>query len=149
MNLRTIVMLLLAFTLYQPCYAEEPTAAFSMGNGAQNWIKTEGATRSGNIVTYPEVHIEGNGWLVMHPFEDGAANGDKYVAATFLKSGTNKNVDMEVYKGVDTGEMFIVMLHSDSNDNGILDFVFVDARNVMDRAVFEGARMIGHAIPAP
>lgn len=120
-----------------------------MGNGDSNWIQTEDASRQGKILTFKEVHIEGNGWLVMHPFEDGAPNGDKYVAATYLDSGTNKDVEIEVHKGVSSGEMFIVMLHRDLNENGVFDFVFIDERNVMDRAVFEGPRMIGHAVPAP
>jgi len=122
---------------------------FSMGNGEENWIVVEGASRDGNVLTFPEVNIASSGWLVMHPFEDGAPNGDKYVAATYLKSGSSENVEIKVYKGAVTGEQFIVMLHSDSNDNQILDFVFVDDKNVMDRAVFEGARMIGHVIAAP
>jgi hypothetical protein len=124
-------------------------APFSMGNGDSNWIQTEDASRQGKILTFKEVHIEGNGWLVMHPFEDGAPNGDKYVAATYLDSGTNKDVDIEVYRGVSSGEMFVVMLHRDLNENGVFDFVFIDEQNVMDRAVFEGSRMIGHAVPAP
>ena len=127
--------------------AQEPEPApFSMGNGESNWIRTEDVSRVGSIFTFKEVHIDGAGWLVMHPFEDGAPNGDKYVAATYLASGTNSDVDIEVYKDAASGEMFIVMLHRDSNDNGIFDFVFVDSVNVMDRAVFEGSRMIGHAV---
>lgn len=121
----------------------------SMGNGQKNWIITDGVSRDGGKLTFKEVQIEGNGWLVIHPFEEGAPNGDKYVAATFLEAGKNENVNIEVYKGLQTGEMFIVMLHSDSNANKILDFVFVDEQNVMDRAVFEGSTMIGHAIQAP
>ncbi len=144
-----LFLVLLVLALPTPGLSEEPTAAFSMGNGSKNWINTEDASRDGKILTFSEVHIDGNGWLVMHPFEDGAPNGDKYVAATFLNSGTNRDVEIEVHKGAATGEMFIVMLHQDSNDNGIFDFVFVDDRNVMDRAVFEGPRMIGHAFPAP
>jgi hypothetical protein len=58
-------------------------------------------------------------------------------------------VDIKVHKGLETGEIFIVMLHRDVNENQVLDFVFVDELNVMDTAVFEGGRMIGHAIPAP
>ena len=54
-----------------------------------------------------------------------------------------------MYKGLTVGEKMIVMLHSDSNENGVFDFVFVDERNVMDRAVFEGGTMIGHVISAP
>ena len=45
--------------------------------------------------------------------------------------------------------MFIVMLHRDVNENQVFDFVFVDERNVLDKAVFEGNTMIGHAYPAP
>ncbi len=133
----------------QHTFAEKPAPAFSMGNGDKNWIVTENAERSDNVLTFEEVNIAGNGWLVMHPFEDGKPNGDKYVAATFLDSGTNSDVEIEVYKGIETGEHFIVMLHSDSNDNGIFDFVFVDDTNVMDRAVFEGSKMIDHVFAAP
>lgn len=121
----------------------------SMGNGSQNWIIVDDVTREDFTLTFSEVQIDGNGWLVIHPFEDGAPNGDKYVAATFLEDGKNTNVEIEVIKGLAPGEMFIVMLHRDSNENGILDFVFVDDDNVMDLAVFEGSTMIGHAIPTP
>ena len=46
------------------------------------------------------------------------------------------------------GELFIVMLRRDLNENRILDFVFVDDVNVIDKAVFEGNTMICHTIPA-
>ncbi len=121
----------------------------NMGNGSENWITTEGVTREDSILTFSEVRINGNGWLVIHPFENGAPNGDKYVAATYLKSGLNSDVAIEVIKGLAPGEMFIVMLHRDSNENGVLDFMFVDDENVVDLAVFEGSTMIGHAISAP
>lgn len=121
----------------------------SIGNGSKNWITTEGVQRQDGTLTFSEVQIDGNGWLVIHPFEDGAPNGDKYVASTYVKDGKNSNVSIKVHKGLQTGEMFIVMLHRDVNENQVLDFVFVDELNVMDTAVFEGSRMIGHAIPAP
>ncbi len=85
----------------------------------------------------------------MHPFEDGKPNGDKYVAATYVAAGSSESVPITVYKGIESGERFIVMLHYDSNDNEIFDFVFVDDTNVMDRAVFEGSKMIGHVFAAP
>ncbi len=129
--------------------AEQAQPAFSMGNGENNWITTEDVVRSDNVLTFSEVHINGNGWLVIHPFENGAPNGDKYVAATFLTDGANTNVPIEVYKGLEKNEPMIVMLHRDLNENGVFDFVFIDDTNVMDRAVFEGPRMIGHVIAAP
>ena len=120
-----------------------------MGNGEQNWIVTDNATRDDNTLVFSEVNIHASGWLVMHPFEDGKPNGDKYVAATYLSEGTNNDVAIEVYKGITSGEKFIVMLHNDSNHNEIFDFVFVDDVNVMDKAVFEGSKMIGHVFVAP
>ena len=129
-------------------YAEE-APEIVLGNGDKNWIVVEGVTRSESTLTFPEVQIEGNGWLVMHPFENGKPNGDKYVAASYLESGKNTDVALEVYKGIKTGEMFIIMLHRDNNENKILDFVFVTETVVMDAPVFEGNKMIAHAMPSP
>ena len=145
------LLTLLALTLIGAAAAAhaEEKAAFSMGNGESNWITLEGVTRVDGTLTFTEIQIDGDGWLVIHPFEDGAPNGDKYTGATFLKDGTNADVGIEVYKGLTAGEKMIVMLHSDSNLNGIFDFVFIDERNVMDRAVFEGSMMVGHVIPVP
>lgn len=134
----------------QSVHAEDSAKpGFSMGNGTDNWIDVAGVTRNNSVLTFPEVQIDGNGWLVIHPFENGKPNGDKYVARTYLENGKNENVEIDVLKGLTQGEMFIVMLHRDTNENKVLDFIFVDDTNVMDRAVFEGNRMIGHAISAP
>lgn len=140
-----VLLILLPQTIV---FAEEKQNMIT-GNGLKNWIKVDGVTREASTLIFAEVQINGNGWLVIHPFEDGAPNGDKYVASTYLKDGKNLNVEIEVFKGIATGEMFIVMLHRDVNENKVLDFVFVDDRNVMDTAVFEGNKMIAHAIPAP
>ena len=145
-------ILIASFALQTGLYlhAEEiEKEPFSMGNGEKNWIDVAGVSRNDSVLSFPEVTIDGNGWLVVHPFENGAPNGDKYVGRTYLESGKNENVEIDVLKGLTKGEMFIVMLHRDLNENKELDFIFIDETNVMDRAVFEGSRMIGHAIPAP
>ena len=127
----------------------EEKPQMGIGNGEKNWIVLEGVTRDDSVLSFKEVQIDGNGWLVMHPFEDGAPNGDKYVAYTYLESGKNVDVQIDVLKGLNSAEMFIVMLHRDGNENKVFDFIFVDEQNVMDRAVFEGSTMIGHVIAAP
>jgi len=134
--------------------AEEPPAPaeapkITMGNGQANWIVTEGAKREDATFTFREVRIDGNGWLVMHPFRDGKPVGDVYVGATYLKSGESRDVAITVKEAPEPGEMFIVMLHRDVNENREFDFVFVDERNVVDKAVFEGTTMIAHGIAAP
>ncbi len=120
-----------------------------IGNGSNNWIITEGASRDGATFTFPEVKIDGNGWLVMHPFKDGKPNGKVYVGHTFLKDGVSHDVQIVVDEIPAQGDYFIVMLHRDVNENQEFDFVFVDAVNVLDKAVFEGETMIGHAYAAP
>jgi hypothetical protein len=120
-----------------------------IGDGDANRIVVDDASRDGATFTFSEVQIDGNGWLVMHPFEDGKPNGDIYVGATYIPSGENRDVEITVDAEPSTGDMFIVMLHRDVNENQEFDFVFVDSVNVLDKAVFEGRTMIGHAIAAP
>lgn len=127
--------------------AAEPK--ITLGNGKANWIVVEGVTRNGGIFRFREVVIDANGWLVMHPFENGKPNGKVYVGVTYLGMGTTKDVAIEVEPTPASGDMFIVMLHRDANENQKFDFVFVDERNVVDKAVFEGTTMIAHAIAAP
>lgn len=121
----------------------------TLGNGEANWIIVEGASRDRATLTFREVHIDGNGWLVLHPFENGKPVGEIYVGATYVESGDNQNVEITVDPEPATGDMFIVMLHRDVNENQEFDFVFVDEVNVLDKAVFEGTKMIAHAIQAP
>ena len=134
------------------CSSAPPSPApprITLGDGERNWIVTEGVTRSGGTFTFREVQIDGNGWLVIHPFEDGKPEGAIYVGATYLANGGHRDVEISVEPPPATGEMFLVMLHSDVNDDQVFDFVFVDERNVLDKAVFEGATMIAHPFAAP
>ncbi len=127
--------------------AEAPT--FTTGNGKANWIVLEGVTRDGATFSFREVRIDGDGWLVMHPFKDGKPVGDVYVGATYVEDGESRDVAITVDSVPEPGEMFIVMLHRDVNEDKVFDFVFVDERNVLDKAVFEGNKMIAHAFAAP
>ncbi len=150
--------------------AERP--AITIGNGDRNWIVVDGFTKSetsstyteqritgqrsalrrgdGTTFTFAEVHIEGDGWLVMHPFINGAPNGDYVAGYTFVEGGTNQNVAVTINPAPASGDRYMVMLHSDTNQDRVFDFVFVeDGINVEDRAVFEGSKMIAHAIAVP
>ena len=129
--------------------AEADAPGMTMGNGEKNWIVTEGAKRDGATFTFREVRIDGPGWLVLHPFKDGKPVGEIYVGSTYLPSGTSRDVAITVDPAPATGDHFIVMLHSDVNENEVFDFVFVDERNVLDKAVFEGSKMIAHTFVTP
>ncbi len=121
----------------------------TLGNGEANWIVTEGATREGATFTFAEVKVDNNSWLVMHGFKDGNPVGTDYVGATYLNKGENLDVKITVDSLPSDGEIYIVMLHRDVNENQEFDFVFVDEVNVLDKAVFEGTTMIAHRFTAP
>ncbi len=121
----------------------------TMGNGEANWIITEGASRDGSTFVFREAHIAGNGWLVMHPFENGRPNGKVVAGFSPLPDGTSKEVAITVDPAPAAGDRYIVMLHADANSNGEFDFVFVNEREVVDAAVFEGSTMIGHVFVTP
>jgi hypothetical protein len=131
--------------------ATTETPRVQTGNGINNRIETDGIRRDGRTFVVPEVQIENNGWLVLHPFRDGRPVGEIYAGATYLPRGTHQNVAVtaQTVPMPEAGTMFIVMLHSDVNNDEMFDFVFVDEVNVADKAVFEGGKMIGHPIAAP
>lgn len=168
--MRKTIGLALALSLSGAGLAQE-APAITLGNGEKNWIAVDDLSRTadgtyteqritsgssavrrgdGAILTFSEVHIDGDGWLVLHPFIDGKPNGDWVAGYSFVASGTNKDVAITLNPSPEPGTMFLVMLHSDSNEDGVFDFVFVeDGVNVEDRAVFEGNRMIAHVFAAP
>lgn len=131
------------------CQTPVTAPQITYGDGQANWIRTEGLTRSGATLTFKEVQIDGNGWLVLHPFKNGRPVGEIYSAASFVGDGKNLDVEITLEEVPTAGEMFLVMLHRDVNENREFDFVFVDERNVLDKAVFEGMTMIAHPIAAP
>lgn len=144
-NRYLLVLLLAALAL--PAQSQE----FSMGNGEQSRIVVEGMKREARQFTFPEVTLAEPGWLVLHPFEEGSPQGKIYVGAKYLPAGTHENVTIDVTTAPEpvAGTMFIVMLHGDVDGDQTFDFYFVDDTNVADKAVFEGTKMIGHAISAP
>ena len=124
-------------------------AQMTMGDGEKNSIVTEGVMRNGSTFTFKDVVIDGNGWLVIHQIVDGKPIGEKYIGASYIKSGENKDVALTINYAPAAGEAFLVMLHRDVNENKTFDFIFVDPPHVLDKAVFEGNRMIAHTFAAP
>jgi len=150
--------------------AESAPPAIQLGNGKANWIIVDGlkrddtstytevrttseaqALRRGNGVTLtiPEVHIDGDGWLVMHPFIGGKPNGTYVAGYSFVASGTNKDVKITLNPAPASGDQYVVMLHKDVNKDRVFDFVFVKENVVEDEAVFEGRTMIAHVVAVP
>ena len=117
------------------------------GNGTHNFITLEGASRDGNSLTFPEVVISKPGFLVLHPFKDGKPVPTEYVGAVPIKTGQNTNVAIEVDGGVSSGDMFVIMLHYDMNEDEIFDFN--DGITVPDAPVFEGHKLIALRYRAP
>lgn len=119
----------------------------TLGNGEKNSITTEGITRSGATFTIPELTIERAGFLVMHPFRDGEPVRNEYVGAQAVAAGTSENVTIDVSDDPAEGDMYIVMLHFDMNEDGMFDFG--DGETVPDAPALEGTTLIAHPIAAP
>jgi len=117
------------------------------GNGEHNFITLDGAARTENNFTFPEVVISKPGFLVLHPFRDGKPVQTEYVGAVPVKTGINQNVDIAVNVDVNSGDMFIVMLHYDMNEDGVFDFN--DGITVPDAPVFEGHTLVALRYRAP
>lgn len=144
----------------------------TMGNGEANSIQLDGLTLSevpstfsevrvdaGDVssfrahstaLTFSEVVIEQNGWLVLHPVIDGRPDGDMVSGYAYVAAGENQDVTVRLDHPAKTGDRFLVMLHQDVDEDRVFDFVFVeDGINVEDRAVFEGTHMIAHVFAVP
>jgi len=151
--MRALLAVVLGVGLCLPAAAADyqmAPAQMTTGNGEKNWIVVDGVVRQGATFTFREAHIDGNGWLVIHQIVDGKPVGEKYLGATYIQSGSSKNVAVSVGSyAPKTGEAFVVMLHRDVNENKVFDFVFVDPPHVLDKAVFEGAKMIALTFAAP
>lgn len=110
------------------------------GNGENNYIKLENASRKGSVFTFSEVMIAQKGFLVMHPFRNGQPVQTEYVGAVPVPMGLSLNVEIPVTVDVESGDKFIVMLHKDMNQDG--EFDFGDGITVPDAPVFEGYRLV-------
>jgi len=163
----------LAF-LSSPLSAQETTEKpqITLGNGASNAIQIEGITRQNEksvvsevridsaassimranttSISFPKVTIEKAGWIVLHPVIDGRPDGDIVSGFAYLNEGQSADVTVKIQHPASAGDKFLVMLHSDVDQDRVFDFVFVeDGINVEDTAVFEGTRMIAHVIALP
>ena len=117
------------------------------GNGVANYIETDGVARDGAIFTFSHVRIDRPGWLIMHPFRNGQPVPTEYVGATLLAAGDHEDVAIEIDTEPQSGDMFVIMLHYDVNEDGVFDFN--DGITVPDAPVFEDGVLIALRIAAP
>jgi len=123
-----------------------PRDQITMGNGEESYIVADGFKQDGATFTFKEVKIKGNGWLVMHPFKDGKPHATVYVGASYVKHGTNTDVEITVEDIPTSGENYILMLHWDVNQDQVFDFG--DGITVPDAPLFEGTKMVAFRFQA-
>lgn len=151
--IRTMILIAATALLPAAALAQEGDAPaderpqITLGNGENSAIIVDGATRTGATFRFPTVKIDRSGFLVMHPFRDGVPEGTVYVGAAPVPAGISHNVPITIESVPETGDMFIVMLHYDMNDDRIFDFG--DGITVPDVPVFEGSTMIAHRYATP
>ena len=126
---------------------DESLPTIKLGNGENNYVVTEGATREGATFTFSKVAIDKPGFLVIHPFKDGKPAQTVYSGAAPLTAGVHENASVTIDYEPASGEMFVVMLHYDMNEDGVFDFN--DGVTVPDAPVFEGDTLVALRIAAP
>lgn len=129
--------------------APASNAGSPFANGKKNFIIAAGVTRKDATFTFAAVQAEAAGWVVLYRIVDGIPQGEHYAGATFVPAGQSRNVQVKADFTPAKGEHLVVMLHRDSNENKVFDFVFDDAGHVLDEAVKENNRMVARIFPAP
>ena len=143
-----ISLAVLALSVSVPALAQSPDhSKMTIGNGERNNIQLDGARRISEAFLFPRVEIDKPGFLVMHPFRDGKPVQTEYVGATPLSAGVTNDVVIRVSDEPETGDMYIVMLHYDVNDDRVFDFG--DGKTVPDKPVFEGMNLVALRYQAP
>ncbi len=129
--------------------ANEKTAAAptQTGNGTNNLIVVDGVSRSGATFTFRRVVIERDGWIVFHPFKNGAPSPTEVAGYAFVGAGAHEPAVITIDYAPEVGEKFVAMLHFDMNEDGVFDFN--DGVTVPDAPVFEDGVLVAHRIAAP
>lgn len=127
--------------------AGEAPPAVQTGNGENNRIITQDIARAGARFAFAKVEIDRDGWLVFHPFRDGAPSPTDVAGYVFLERGIHEPAVVMLDAAPREGEMFVAMLHYDMNEDGVFDFQ--DGVSPPDAPVFENGVMIAHRIATP
>lgn len=93
-------------------------------------ITTEGIWNRGAAVIVPSVTIDQPGFIVIHAVVDGQVVVPASIGHTYLHAGTTENVDITAAYGLVEGEDFILMLHYDTDGDGV--YSFGEARTDVD-----------------
>ena len=85
-------------------------------------ITTEGVTTNGAVVVVPSVLIDQPGFIVIHEVLDGQVVVPQSIGNAYLEAGTTENVEITADYALVEGEDYILMLHYDTDGNGVYTF---------------------------
>ena len=98
-------------------------AAFGTAAAADHLdIMLEGATTAGNMVTVPGVEIDMPGFLVVHAVVDGQPVIPSSIGHTMIPAGTTMNVSVPIDSEFMAGSTYMLMLHYDTDGDGVYSF---------------------------
>lgn len=86
-------------------------AQADMGKEAKVWADNQAV--SSGTVTAKKVNAEANGWLVVHRTDESMKPGP-VVGYAPLKKGTNMDVSAILTEEVESGDMLMLMVHSEA-----------------------------------
>ncbi len=76
----------------------------------------------GAAVVVPSVLIDEPGFIVIHEVVDGQVVVPASIGHTYLQAGTTENVEITADYGLVEGEDYVLMLHYDTDGDGVYSF---------------------------
>jgi len=110
-------------TIIATAFALTSTAAIADGHGMAPMVKASDQSVSNGIVSASTVMANENGWLVVHR-TDSAMKPGPVVGHAPLRGGKNKDVAAILTEPVQSGEMLMLMVHSEAGgyQTGIFEY---------------------------
>ena len=86
-------------------------------------IQLDGASISGQSIRIPQVNATAPGWIVIHATNaDGTPVVPDSLGHAFVNAGRNENVDVTISEAFKAGDLYVAMLHEETNGNNSYDF---------------------------
>ena len=107
-------------------------------------IDVSGAMAGGRTITVPSVMATADGYLVVHPMQDGKVGAP--IGHAMVKAGENKNVKVTLDSPMTAGQTYTLMLHQDTGAMGKYEFGMVEKT---DMPVMMGDKPVMATFKAP
>lgn len=102
--------------------SNERAATEADGDTMGAMIDLDGVTTEGSTITIPSVTLAEDGFVVIHTVLDDQPVVPESIGHAMVSAGKHENVAVEVNFDPVAGESYVVMLHEDTDGDGVYEF---------------------------